>query len=72
MAPKKTKSERSFVKSSTLNKVNTVAMVIQACKLKPKNIFVTLIHFLAAHEYIGRLVVAETLVLCRQQVVVEH
>ena len=63
IAPKKTKSERSFVKSSTLNKVNTVAMVIQACKLKPKNIFVTLIHFLAAHIHLCRLVVAESFVL---------
>ena len=36
MAPKKTKSERNLVKSSTVNIANTVTIVIQAWRLKPQ------------------------------------
>ena len=37
IAPKKTKSERNLVNSRTLNIVRTVAMVIQAWMLNPRN-----------------------------------
>ena len=44
MAPKNTRSARSFVNSSTVNIVSTVTMVIQACRPKPKNSIVSIIY----------------------------
>ena len=45
IAPRKTKSERNFVNSSTVNIVSTVAIVIHACKLNPRKTISSIYNF---------------------------
>ena len=52
MAPKNTISARNFVNNSTVNIENTVMIVIQACRPKPKKSIVSISIFIIISSFL--------------------